>query len=227
MFTKIMTTAAAALVATVTAAGADTISESYTAVNTGTGPYLPTINDDGGAFLSSPYTQSIAAGTTTTPSTFLQVAPANGGSGTLMGGVAVAMKLTDGGAAVTGVTSSNGAGFVSLANGAIDFSANYDIYYGNQTDCITWSASSCTPNDNTTTIGDTLTVSFANDAVLAINLYNWSDWDMQPDISFNLISGPGTPVPEPASLAIFGVALAGLTVARRHLPGAKQRNLAA
>ena len=35
-----------------------TIDGTYTAVDTGKGPYLPTINDDGGSFLTSPFSET-------------------------------------------------------------------------------------------------------------------------------------------------------------------------
>jgi hypothetical protein len=212
--------AVAALITSTSAGYADTITGSYKAVNAGTGPYMPTINDDGGAFLPSPFSETLGVGVTTTPSTFLQVAPISGGSGTLSGSVDVAMTLSEGaGSAVTGVTTSAGGNTAFAANGTLYFAANYDIFYGSQTDCITWNASSCTSTNNTTTIGETLKVSFADGAVLDINLYNWSDWNMQPDISFDLVSGAGVPVPEPATLAIFATALAGLWMVRRRLAG--------
>ncbi len=208
--------ASAAVLAAVPTAYADTITGSYTAINAGSSSaYLPTINDDGGAFLPGQFSETLGVGSTTTPSTFLQVAPAGGGSGTVSGGIQLAMTLSEGGSAVTGVTTSAGGNTAFTSGGVLYFEANYDIFYGSQTDCITWDAASCTSNNNTTTIGETLKVSFADGALLDINLYNWSDWNMQPDISFDLVSGAGTPVPEPGSVAVFAVALAGLLMIKR------------
>jgi len=57
-----------------------------------------------------------------------------------------------------------------------------------------------------------------------VNLYDWSDWNEQPDIKFQLLNGcvgtgcPGltnTGVPEPLSLSLFGAGLAGTLAMRR------------
>jgi len=189
-----------------------TIDGTYTAVDTGKGPYLPTINDDGGSFLTSPFSETLTLGTTTAPTTFLQVAPANGSNnvGTVTGSIAIAMTLLGpSNSAVTGLTVSGGGLGATLSHGTIDFDANYAIYYGNQTDCLTWDGATCTPTNNTTTIGETLTVTFADGASAALALYNWSDWDIAPSITFSLISGPRG-VAEPASLAVFASAVSGL-----------------
>jgi hypothetical protein len=209
--------AAAGALATISAAQADVVDTavfqgSYTAINSISGPYAPTINDDGGAFLSSPFSGSLTQGQQVT-STFLQVAPIGGPSsvGTIAGSVDIAMALKDtSGAAVTGLSTSAGGNTAFLSNGDIYFAANYELFYGNQTDCIVWNASSCTPTGNTTTVGEMLTATFADNTVLDIYLYNWSDWDMAPSIGFELVSGPTVTVPEPASFAMFGVGLVGL-----------------
>ena len=217
MSIRFLVVAAASALATISAAQADVIQSaafqgSYTAIDANPGPYAPTINDDGGSFLPSPFSGTLTQGTPLT-TTFLQVAPIAGGSsvGTISGSIDIAMILTGpGGSAVPGLSTSAGGNTAFLSNGTIYFGANYDLFYGNQTDCITWNASSCTSTGNTTTVGETLTATFADNAVLDIYLYNWSDWNMQPSIGFDLISGPTATVPEPASFAVFGVALLGL-----------------
>jgi len=211
-----VTAAAAALLAYAAAAHATTLNGTYTAIDANPGPYAPTINDDGGSFLPSPFSGNLAVGQTTTPTVFLQVAPIGGSAsvGTISGAIDIAMSITDG-SAITAVSASSGGNGAFSANGTIYFNANYQLFYGNQTDCLSWNSVTCTPNDNTTTIGETLKVSFADNAVLDINLYNWSDWNMSPDISFELVSGPNVTVPEPASFAVFGTALIGLCLARR------------
>jgi len=225
MSTRLSIAAVAAFMASIAPAYATTITGSYTAVNNQTGAYRPTINYDGGPFLSSPFSVGLTTGTTTATQTFLQIAPISGGSGTLAGSIAVDMTLTDAAnSPVTGFYTSGGGG--TLSNGTLDLTAYYNTNYGNQSDCVSWSSSTCTPTNNTTTIGETVTATFADGAVMAINLYNWSDlnaggsWNMAPSISFDLISAPGTTVPEPSSLAVFASALIGLGAMLRRRRGA-------
>jgi hypothetical protein len=226
MSNRIFLATAASLLAAVATARADVIDSAtfngtYTAIDANPGPFAPTINDDGGSFLNSPFSGTLTQGSPVT-TTFLQVAPIGGGSGTVAGGIDIAMTLTGpGGSAVTGLTSSAGGNTAFLANGTIYFGANYDIFYGSQTDCLTWNAASCTSTGNTTTIGETLTATFADNAVLDIYLYNWSDWNMQPSIGFDLISGPTATVPEPASFAVFGMALIGLIATMKFWRGTR------
>jgi len=214
----------AALLATASTARATpvTITGSYTAVNTVTGPYAATINDDGGSFLTSPFSiGGLTAGVTTSPTTFLQIAPVYGGVGIIQGSIDVAMTLTaPGNSAATSVQVSNGGNGATLLNGTVYFAANYELFYGNQTDCTTWDAATCTGNNPKSTVGEILTVGFADGAIVAINLYDYSDWNMTPNISFKLASAP-TRVPEPGTLAIFGSAMAGLVVLRRRGRGAR------
>jgi hypothetical protein len=220
MLTRLLAGAAAVLLVTAASAHADMITGTYTAVDTGTGGYLPTINDDGGSFLTSPFSQTLTLGTPTTPTIFLQVAPISGGTGTLTGSIAIDMTLLGpAGSPVTSLTYSNGGNPATLSNGSVDFSANYEIFNGNQTDCITWNSVTCTASNVTTTVGETLTVGYADGASTAIALYNWSDWNMTPAISFEETSAPARPVPEPASAGVLASALAGLWLATRRRHG--------
>jgi hypothetical protein len=224
MSIRLLIAALTAFLAGITSAYATTtISGSYTAVNNQTGTYRPTINDDGGSFLPSPFTENLTVGTTTATQVFLQIAPISGGSGTLTGSIGVAMTLTDAAnSPVTGFyTTGGGSPTTTLTNGTLNLTAYYEIYYGNQTDCVAWNSTTCTPTDNTTTIGETVDATFADGSVLAINLYNWSDWNMAPNISFDLVSGPTptAPAPEPSSLAVFGGALIALSVMARRRRG--------
>jgi hypothetical protein len=221
---RVFVAVTASLLVAASAAHATTMamSGSYTAVAVAANPsYAPTINDDGNpSFLSASFSGTLGVGQTTTPTTFLQIGPVSGGSsvGTQTGAIDVVMTLmAPNNSAVTSVTTSAGGNGAYVSGGAIHFAANYELFYSNQTDCLTWDGTTCTTNANgniNTSIGETVTVDFADGAVLGINLYNWSDWDMMPDISFNLIAGP-TSVPEPGTLAMFGSAIAGLAMLRR------------
>jgi hypothetical protein len=236
MTTRMLIVAAAAFLAASAPSYATTINGSYTA--SATGPYAPDINYSPyqGAtytFMASPFTQTLTVGTPTTPTAFFAVVPLNYSSsvGTVGGAVSVALTLTDAsGAAVTSFSYTTGGDAVTLSNGVLNLTANYDLFYagygGNSTptDCIVWNASSCTPSDNTgvnitTPLGETVTATFGDGEVLAVSLYNWTDWNMEPNISFNLVSGPTSAIPEPASIAIFGAALIGLGVIRRRSRG--------
>lgn len=227
---RIYIAAAMALMASVAASHAQTtITGSYTAIPTGTAGYLPLINDDGAGFQSSPFSLNLTVGSPTSPTPFLQVSPISGATGTLTGTVAVAFTFTAAGnSSVTGVTSTPGDNVATFSGGTVNITANYELFYGNQTDCLTWSSTTCTtslPNTDVTntTLGDTVVVTFADNAVLDVNLYNWSDWNMAPNISYNLASGPvqhgQTSVPEPASLAVFAIAIAGLATLKRRRVG--------
>jgi hypothetical protein len=213
--TRFLLSAAAALLATTSLGHADTITGSYSAsVAASSSAYAPTVQD----VLPTPFSASIGAGTTTSPTTFFQVDPVGGNAwaGTQTGAIDLSMSLLDGGSAITGVSASAGGLGASVSHGTLYFAADYELFYSNQTDCLVWNGSSCTPTGNTSTIGETLTISFADGATAALNLYNWSDWNMSPNVSLSLLNGPQTtPVPEPASVAIFGSALLGLCVTRR------------
>jgi hypothetical protein len=243
MSSRFLTVAAA--LATATAAHATTINGSYTAVDTTPGyttsDGAPTINTVGG-YLASPLpAEALTVGNATTPTPFLEVSPTNWptnsqghptGSGTVTGSITVNLTLTDQlpaiGSSVTGVSSSAGGYVASLiTGGVVQVIANYAIDYANQTDCISWTVAACTlpssqGTDTTNILGDTIAVTFGDHAVLDVNLYNWSDWTMAPRISFDLVSGPTTGVPEPMSIALLGVGMIGIRAVRRRRAQALQ-----
>jgi hypothetical protein len=97
--------------------------------------------------------------------------------------------------------------FTNLSDGTSSTAGSYNdtavwlANYNNQTDSITWS--------NSGSELDPIVVQFTDGASLDITLGNASDWSIMPTIKFTLVDTPPQ-VPEPASLALFGAALAGL-----------------
>jgi hypothetical protein len=201
--------------------GQSALTGSFSATTTTSSGTAPTVSvNQGTGFLTTPFSQSLTVGTTTATQDFIQINPPGSGSGTQSGQVDLTFTgLELAGSSVTGVTASGGAA-ATLSGGNVSVDANYELFWSNQTDCIVWSNTTCTATGNQSTIGDTLVVTFASNAVVDINLYNWSDWNMQPDISFEQVTAAhGTSVPEPASLVLLVSALAGLGLIRRHRQG--------
>jgi hypothetical protein len=217
-----------------TAQAQTSVTGSYSAtasVTSGNTSYDPTINvGTSGTNLPSPFTESLTVGSTTAATDFIVVQPLSGPAsvGTVAGTVAVDFNFsgTGGLGTVKSVSSSDGNGSLvsgGTYNGQVSVTGYYELYYGTspQTDCIVWSNTVCTTNISSgsapvtsDTVGDTLTITFTNNAVLQVNMYNWTDWNMSPNISFNLVAAPHS-VPEPASLAVFATSLAAMGVIRR------------
>lgn len=211
----------AALLATISTASAQLKATYTTGTPTGNAP-LPTITDN----LASPFTETLSVGQSTAEiSPFITVAPNTYSNYktpvTVSGSVAVSFSFTEPTGTVTGVTSTGN--IATFSGGVVTVTANYEMFYtgsNSGTDCLTWSGTTCTVTGNQTTIGDTIAITFSDNAVYDVNLYNWSDWNMQPGISFTYVTAPHTTggqqsAPEPASLALFGTALSGLGLIKR------------
>jgi len=76
-----------------------------------------------------------------------------------------------------------------------------------QTDCFIWTGAPNTFN-GTTTLFEPITGLPGDD--LEVEFFNATDWDISPSFKFAVIDAPAS-APEPASLALLGVALLGTT----------------
>jgi hypothetical protein len=185
-------------------ASALTITVQYSlAISNVNGGWSPTaafnLSDD----LSSPFSENLtSAGSATAVLNFYTATPAGSGHGnndtTTI--TATFTNLNDG---------------TSSTAGSYNDTAVWQADYNNQTDSITWS--------NSGSELDPIVVQFADGASLDITLGNASDWSIVPTIKFTLVDTPAH-VPEPASLALFGMALAGPGCSRqRDVAGRRSR----
>ena len=76
----------------------------------------------------------------------------------------------------------------------------------NGSDCVIWNGST----NNTGTGYIDVPISFTDGAGLTMRLYNAMDWDITNYVRFTETAAPRDPVPEPASIAMFGIGLLGL-----------------
>jgi hypothetical protein len=203
----VLMSAGAAYATTATVNGSYTVT--YTATH-GNGP--SSIPKD----LATPFSENLTVGTPTSPTNFFTVDP-NGscGSGcvnnTASGTLSVVFSFSN----------------LTVATGSIPSlteAATYEAKYGGSelgcsnsgtgdTDCVLW-GSTTSGYTGTTSITDV--IDFTNGDVLDITLYNAQDWDITPQISFDLIDGP-TATPLPPALALFsgGLGMMGMLGWRR------------
>jgi hypothetical protein len=214
---KLLPAAAVVFLTSAGAASATTlqVQGNYSVSNSASYSYAPGFTQGGASgsvegmtytSLSSPFTESLALGTTTPATPFFIVNPAscNGRCNqTVTGTVNVDFTFTS----PSGTTVS-----------PIVATATYTADYANLTDSIVWTSGT---EVNSTT--QKMVVDFTDGAVLDVLLIDASDWSILPKIEFDLTADPATATPLPAALPLFagGLGVLGFAGSWRRRRAAK------
>jgi hypothetical protein len=212
---KLLAATVAAFLMSAGAACATTVAldGSYSISYTPTHGNGPTINYDLGTYQSGKhdFTENLTLGTPTTATNFFTTDP-NGSCGyncvnsTASGTISVTFDFTN-------LTPVNGSDLTETGT--------YEAKYGGtklgctsspggDTDCVLWGSTT-----NATTGSITDIINFTNGDVLDITLYDAQDWDITPQISFELTAPTATPLPPALSLFVGGLGIFGLLGARK------------
>jgi hypothetical protein len=163
----------------------------------------------GASVTNNPFTENLTVGGSATTVNFFTASPA-GSCGTNCSTTTNAATGTTNTTSGT-ITATFTFTLPSGATGKMTDTAVYEADYNTnptlpcsvttnaQSDCVVWS-----------TANDPIVVNFSDGNTLYATLNNASDWAITPTISFQLKDAPPTGVPEPASLALLGSAVAGL-----------------
>jgi hypothetical protein len=212
---KLLAAIAVVFLTTAGAASATTVDGQYSVSYSGNTSTKPMISDDLSSSFSFVNTQA--------KTNFITVAPCNGcasyGS-TVTGTLTVTFSnFTFNGVAATieSITPTSVTGTYEAKYGGSALSCTTSGP-GN-TDCVNWGTNS---NSNGST---QYVIDFTDNAVLDVTLYNANDWNITPEISFDLATAPGAPAPTPlpAGLPLFagGLGVLGFAGAWRKRRAAK------